>query len=131
MSLRRTAAAAGVPAMAADSIEELLHQDEVDGHNDALRRDLNALTDCVWRTRNEARPARIRGRSKRRGNNSLARKMGRPIEGGLNTVAACKSADQTSSYAIMRRARSYRGENSGPGTDRWVPSRGWLELRLA
>src|SRR5260221_14427917 len=25
----------------------------------------------------------------------------------------------TSSYAIMRRARSYRGENSGPGKDRY------------
>jgi len=25
------------PALAADSIEELLHEDEVDGHNDALR----------------------------------------------------------------------------------------------
>ena len=36
--------AAGVPALAADSIEELL-QDEVDGHNDTLRRDLNALTE--------------------------------------------------------------------------------------
>jgi hypothetical protein len=33
---------------AADSIEELLHQDEVDGHNDALRRDLNALTEEQW-----------------------------------------------------------------------------------
>jgi hypothetical protein len=40
--------AAGVPALAADSIEELLHQDEVDGHNDALRRDLNALTEEQW-----------------------------------------------------------------------------------
>ena len=39
---------AGVPALAADSIEELLHQDEVDGHNDALRRDLNALTEEQW-----------------------------------------------------------------------------------
>jgi hypothetical protein len=34
--------------MAADSIEELLHEDEVDGHNDALRRDLNALTEEQW-----------------------------------------------------------------------------------
>src|SRR5262245_66221028 len=40
--------AAGVPALAADSIEELLHQDEADGHNDALRRDLNALTEEQW-----------------------------------------------------------------------------------
>jgi hypothetical protein len=40
--------AAAVPAVAADSIEELLHQDEVDGHNDALRRDLNALTEEQW-----------------------------------------------------------------------------------
>jgi hypothetical protein len=39
---------ADVPAMAADSIEELLLQDEVDGHNDALRRDLNALTEEQW-----------------------------------------------------------------------------------
>jgi hypothetical protein len=39
--------AAGVPALAADSIEELLHQDEADGHN-ALRRDLNALTEEQW-----------------------------------------------------------------------------------
>jgi hypothetical protein len=29
--------AAGVPALAADSIEELLHQNVADGHNDALR----------------------------------------------------------------------------------------------
>src|SRR6266478_4397545 len=40
--------AAGVPALAADSIEELLLQDEVDGHNDTLRRDLNALTEEQW-----------------------------------------------------------------------------------
>jgi hypothetical protein len=40
--------AAGVPALAADSIEELLHQDEADGHNDALRQDLNALTEEQW-----------------------------------------------------------------------------------
>src|SRR5262245_53408337 len=40
--------AAGVPALAADSIEELLRQDEADGHNDALRRDLNALTEEQW-----------------------------------------------------------------------------------
>jgi hypothetical protein len=39
---------AGVPAMAADSIEELLNEDEVDGHNDALRRDLNAFTEEQW-----------------------------------------------------------------------------------
>ena len=35
--------AAGMPALAADSIEELLHQDEVDGHNDALTRADHAL----------------------------------------------------------------------------------------
>src|SRR5262245_10944633 len=40
--------AAGVPALAADSIEELLHQDEANGPNDALRRDLNALTEEQW-----------------------------------------------------------------------------------
>jgi hypothetical protein len=40
--------AAGVPALAADSIEELLHQDEADGHNDPLSRDLNALTEEQW-----------------------------------------------------------------------------------
>src|SRR3989449_8515281 len=40
--------AAGVPALAADSIEELLHEDEADSHNDALRRDLNALTEEQW-----------------------------------------------------------------------------------
>jgi hypothetical protein len=40
--------AASVPALAADSIEELLHQDEADGHNDALRRNLNALTEEQW-----------------------------------------------------------------------------------
>jgi hypothetical protein len=40
--------AAGVPVLAADSIEELLHQDEADSHNDALRRDLNAFTEEQW-----------------------------------------------------------------------------------
>ena len=40
--------AAAVPALAADSIEELLQQDEADSHNDALRRDLNALTEEQW-----------------------------------------------------------------------------------
>ena len=40
--------AAGVPALAAESIEELLQQDEADSHNDALRRDLNALTEEQW-----------------------------------------------------------------------------------
>src|SRR5215467_1041019 len=40
--------AAGVPALAADSIEELLHQNVADGHNDALRQDLNALTEEQW-----------------------------------------------------------------------------------
>ena len=40
--------AAGVPALAADSIEELLHQHEADGDNDALRPDLNALTEEQW-----------------------------------------------------------------------------------
>ena len=40
--------AAGVPALAADSIEELLHQHEADDDNDALRPDLNALTEEQW-----------------------------------------------------------------------------------
>src|SRR5262245_4156080 len=40
--------AAGVPVLAADSIEELLHQDEVDGQDDALRPDLNAFTEEQW-----------------------------------------------------------------------------------
>ena len=40
--------AAGVPALAADSIDELLQQGEADSHNDALRRDLNALTEEQW-----------------------------------------------------------------------------------
>src|SRR5262249_56202758 len=40
--------AAGVAALAADSIEELLHQDEADSHNEALRRDLNAFTEEQW-----------------------------------------------------------------------------------
>ena len=40
--------AAGVPALAADSTEELLHQDEAEDHNDALRRDLSALTEEQW-----------------------------------------------------------------------------------
>ena len=39
--------AAGVPALAADSIEEL-HQHEADDDNDALRPDLNALTEEQW-----------------------------------------------------------------------------------
>src|SRR5262245_38197116 len=39
--------AAGVPALAADSIEELLHQDEADSRNEALRRDLN-FTEEQW-----------------------------------------------------------------------------------
>ena len=40
--------AGGVPALAADSIEDLLQQqDETDSHNDALRRDLNALTEAM------------------------------------------------------------------------------------
>jgi hypothetical protein len=40
--------AVGLPALAADSIEELLQQDETNSHDDALRRDLNALTEEQW-----------------------------------------------------------------------------------
>jgi len=40
--------AMGVPALAADSIEELLQQDETTSHDDAPRRDLNALTEEQW-----------------------------------------------------------------------------------
>jgi hypothetical protein len=32
----------------------------------------------------------------------VARKIGRPIEGGLNTVAACKSADQRDPFLGCR-----------------------------
>ena len=40
--------AVGVPALAADSIEELLQQDETTSHDAAPRRDLNALTEEQW-----------------------------------------------------------------------------------
>jgi hypothetical protein len=40
--------AAGTPAPAADTIEELLTEDEASSQNDALRGDLNALTEADW-----------------------------------------------------------------------------------
>ena len=40
--------AAGTPAPAADTIEELLREDEAISQNDALRVDLNALTEAEW-----------------------------------------------------------------------------------
>ena len=40
--------AAGTLAPAADTIEELLQQDEASGQNDVLRPDLNALTEAQW-----------------------------------------------------------------------------------
>lgn len=40
--------AAGTPAPAADTIEELLREDEASSQNDALRVDLNALTEAEW-----------------------------------------------------------------------------------
>src|SRR6476661_4599517 len=40
--------AAGTPALAADTIEELLREDEASSQNDALRVDLNALTEAEW-----------------------------------------------------------------------------------
>ena len=40
--------AAGTPAPAADTIEELLREDEASSQNDALRLDLNALTEAEW-----------------------------------------------------------------------------------
>jgi hypothetical protein len=40
--------AAGTPAPAADTIEELLRQDEASSQNDVLRLDLNALTEAEW-----------------------------------------------------------------------------------
>ena len=40
--------AAGTPAPAADTIEELLREDEASSQNDALRVDLNALTEPEW-----------------------------------------------------------------------------------
>jgi hypothetical protein len=39
---------AGTHALAADTIEELLQQDEVSGQNDLLRPDLKALTEVEW-----------------------------------------------------------------------------------
>jgi hypothetical protein len=39
---------AGTHALAADTIEELLQQDEVSGQNDVLRPDLKALTEVQW-----------------------------------------------------------------------------------
>ena len=38
-------------APAADTIEELLQQDEASGQNDMLRPDLNALTEAQWEVR--------------------------------------------------------------------------------
>ena len=40
--------AAATLAPAADTIEELLQQDEASGQNDVLRPDLNALTEAQW-----------------------------------------------------------------------------------
>src|SRR3954454_14704578 len=40
--------AAGTPASAADTIEELLREDEASSQNDALRVNLNALTEAEW-----------------------------------------------------------------------------------
>ena len=40
--------AGGAPALAANSIEELLQLDEAGGQSDELRRDLNALTEAQW-----------------------------------------------------------------------------------
>src|SRR4051794_23221134 len=40
--------AASAPAPAADTIEELLREDEASSQNDALRVDLNALTEAEW-----------------------------------------------------------------------------------
>ena len=40
--------AAVTHAPAADTIEELLQQDEASGQNDVLRPDLNALTEAQW-----------------------------------------------------------------------------------
>ena len=39
---------AGAHSLAANSIEELLHQDQVESQNDGLRPDLNALTEAQW-----------------------------------------------------------------------------------
>ena len=40
--------AACTPALAADTIEELLREDEASSQNGALRLDLNALTEAEW-----------------------------------------------------------------------------------
>jgi len=42
--------ATGAPAPAADTIEELLREDEASSQNDALRVDLNALTEADWKS---------------------------------------------------------------------------------
>ena len=47
-------------------------------------------------------PARLAFRKGQQVEHSLARKTGRPIEGGLNTVAACKSADQRDPFLGCR-----------------------------
>src|SRR5262249_56036251 len=53
-------------------------------------------------TRSSTADRRIAFRKGQQVEHSLARKIGRPIEGGLNTVAACKSADQRDPFLGCR-----------------------------
>ena len=76
--------AAGTPAPAADTIEELLREDEASSQNGALRRDLNALTEAEWeyyfqvglKKVDTQLDGKLVGHEKGRGCNPLLRRVG-------------------------------------------------------